>query len=79
MSASICQRPSSINRRDKRLGNGHARSRRHRIKCAVGPIRSRSFSEQANYLDALNASRGRAFFFAVMGCSGLALTGTAPI
>ena len=59
MSALICQRPSSIDRRDKRLGNGHARARRHRIKRAVGPIRPRSFREQANYLDALNASRVR--------------------
>jgi hypothetical protein len=42
-SASICQRPSSIDRWDKRLGNGQARSRRHRIKRAVGPIRPRSF------------------------------------
>jgi len=59
MSASICQRPSSIDRRDKRLGNGQARSRRHRIKRAVGPIRPRSFRVHANYLDALNASRVR--------------------
>ena len=59
MSASICQRPSSIDRRDKRLGNGHARARRHRIKRAVGPIRPRSFRVHANYLDALNASRVR--------------------
>jgi len=59
MSALICQRPSSIDRRDKRLGNGQARSRRHRIKRAVGPIRPRSFRVQANYLDALNASRVR--------------------
>ena len=59
MSASICQRPSSIDRRDKRLGNGQARSRRHRIKRAVGPIRPRSFRVQPNYLDALNASRVR--------------------
>lgn len=116
MSALICQRPSSIDRRDKRLGNGHARARRHRIKRAVGPIRPRSFRVHANYLDALNASRvrihrqkpkaldlkfgcgftwrlsikvlrlreccgvpWRAFFFAVMGYSGLARTGIAPI
>jgi hypothetical protein len=59
MSALICQRPSSIDRRDKRLGNGQARSRRHRIKRAVGPIRPRSFRVHANYLDALNASRVR--------------------
>jgi hypothetical protein len=59
MSALICQRPSSIDRRDKRLGNGHARARRHRIKRAVGPIRPRSFRVHANYLDALNASRVR--------------------
>ena len=59
MSASICQRPSSIDRRDKRLGSGQARSRRHRIKRAVGPIRPRSFRVHANYLDALNASRVR--------------------
>ena len=59
MSALICQRPSSIDRRDKCLGNGQARSRRHRIKRAVGPIRPRSFRVQANYLDALNASRVR--------------------
>ena len=59
MSALICQRPSSIDRRDKRLGNGHARARRHRIKRAVGPIRPRAFRVQANYLDALNASRLR--------------------
>ncbi len=59
MSASICQRPSSIDRRDKRLGNGQARSRRHRIKRAVGPIPPRSFRVRANYLDALNASRVR--------------------
>ena len=59
MSASIYQRPSSIDRRDKRLGNGQARSRRHRIKRAVGPIRPRSFGVHANYLDALNASRVR--------------------
>jgi hypothetical protein len=59
MSAIICQRPSSIDRRDKRLGNGHARARRHRIKRAVGPIRPRSFRVHANYLDALNASRVR--------------------
>src|ERR1700682_6606608 len=51
--------PSSIDRRDKRLGNGQARSRRHRIKRAVGPIRPRSFRVHANYLDALNASRVR--------------------
>jgi len=41
MSALICQRPSSIDRRDKRLGNGQARSRRHRIKRAevqLGPV-----------------------------------------
>jgi hypothetical protein len=43
MSALIRQRPSSIDRRDKRLGNGHARARRHRIKRAVGPVRPRSF------------------------------------
>jgi hypothetical protein len=116
MSALICQRPSSIDRRDKRLGNGQARSRRHRIKRAVGPIRPRSFRVHANYLDALNASRvrihrrkpkgtrpqvrlriyvaslhqgfrlreccgvpWRAFFFAVMGCSGLARTGIGSI
>ena len=59
MSALICQRPASIDRRDKRLGNGQARSRRHRIKRAVGPIRPRSFRVNANYLDALNASRVR--------------------
>ena len=59
MSALICQRPSSIDRRDKRLGNGQARSRRHRIKRAVSPIPSRSFRVRANYLDALNASRVR--------------------
>ncbi len=59
MSKLICQRPSSIDRRDKRLGNGQARSRRHRIKRAVGPIRPRSFGVHANYLDALNASRVR--------------------
>ena len=59
MSALICQRPSSIDRRDKRLGNGQARSRRHRIKRAVGPIRPRSFRVYANYLDALYASRVR--------------------
>ena len=59
MSALICQRPSSIDRSDKRLGNGHARARRHRIKRAVGPIRPRSFWVHANYLDALNASRVR--------------------
>jgi hypothetical protein len=59
MSALICQRPSSIDRRDKRLGNGHARARRHRIKRAVGPIRPRAFRVRANYLDALNASRVR--------------------
>jgi hypothetical protein len=59
MSALICQRPSSIDRRDKRLGNGQARSRRHRIKRAVGPIRPRSFRVNANYLDALNTSRVR--------------------
>jgi hypothetical protein len=59
MSALICQRPSSIDRRDKRLGNGHARARRHRIKRAVGPIRPRAFRVHANYLDALNASRVR--------------------
>ena len=59
MSASICQRPSSIDRRDKRLGNGQARSRRHRIKRAVGPVRRRCFRVHANYLDALNASRVR--------------------
>ena len=35
MSALICQRPSSIDRRDKRLGNGHARARRHRIKAGM--------------------------------------------
>ena len=58
-SALICQRPSSIDRRDKRLGNGHARARRHRIKRAVGPIRPRSFRVHANYLEALNASRVR--------------------
>src|ERR1700739_1151540 len=58
MSALICQRPSSIDRRDKRLGNGQARARRHRIKRAVGPIRPRSFRVHANYLDALNTSRG---------------------
>ena len=58
MSALICQRPSSIDRRDKRLGNGHARARRHRIKRA-GPIRPRSFRLHANYLDAPNASRVR--------------------
>src|SRR5712671_3576311 len=57
MSALICQRPSSIDRRDKRLGNGHTRARRHRIKRAVGPIRPRSSRVYANYLDALNASR----------------------
>jgi uncharacterized sporulation protein YeaH/YhbH (DUF444 family) len=55
----VCQRSSSIDRRDKRLGNGQARSRRHRIKRAVGPIRRRSFRVHANYLDALNASRVR--------------------
>src|SRR4030088_2417488 len=41
MSALICRRPSSIDRRDKRLGNGQARSRRHRIKRAevqLGPV-----------------------------------------
>ena len=59
MSALICQRPSSIDRRDKRLGNGQARSRRHRIKRAVGPIRPRCFRVHANYLDALNSSRVR--------------------
>ena len=59
MSALICQRPSSIDRRDKRLGNGYARARRHRIKRAVGPIRPRAFRVHANYLDALNASRVR--------------------
>ena len=59
MSALICQRPSSIDRRDKRLGNGQARSRRHRIKRAVRPIRPRSFGVHANYLDVLNASRVR--------------------
>jgi len=59
MSALICQRPSSIDRRDKRLGNGQARSRRHRIKRAVGPIRRRCFRVHANYLDAFNASRVR--------------------
>ena len=59
MSALICRRPSSIDRRDKRLGNSHARARRHRIKRAVGPIRPRSFRVHANYLDALNASRVR--------------------
>src|SRR3982074_2952591 len=59
MSTSICQRPSSLDRRNKRLGNGHARARRHRIKRAVGPIRPRSFRVHANYLDALNASRVR--------------------
>ena len=58
MSALICRRPSSIDRRDKRLGNGQARSRPHRIKRAVGPIRPRSFRVHANYLDALNTSRG---------------------
>ena len=115
MSASICQRPSSIDRRNKRLGNGEARSRRHRINRALGPIRPRSSRVHANYLDALNASRVRIhrqkpkaldlkfgcgftwhlsikvlrlreccgvpwrFFFAVMGCSGLARTGIAPI
>jgi hypothetical protein len=42
MSASNCQRPPSIDRRDRRLGNGQARSRRHRIKRAVGPVRPRS-------------------------------------
>lgn len=67
MSASICLRPSSIDRRDKRLGNGHARSRRHRIKPAVGSIRPRSFGEQANYLDALNASRGARLFLCSNG------------
>jgi hypothetical protein len=105
----IWQRPSSIDRRNKRLGNGEARSRRHRINRAVGVIRPRSFRVHANYLGALNASRlrihrqrpkalglgcgftwhlsikilrlreccgvpWRAFFFAVMGCSGLART-----
>ena len=59
MSALICQRPSSIDRRDKRLGNGRARSRRHRITRAVGPTRPRSFKVHANYLDVLNASRVR--------------------
>ena len=59
MSALISQRPSSIDRRDKRLGDGQARSRRHRIKRAVGPIRPRSFRVHANYLDALNTSRVR--------------------
>jgi hypothetical protein len=55
MSALNWQRPSSIDRRNKRLGNGEARSRRHRINRAVGPIRPRSFRVHANYLDALNA------------------------
>jgi len=41
------------------FGQWQARSRRHRIKRAVGPIRPRSFRVQANYLDALNASRVR--------------------
>jgi DCC1-like thiol-disulfide oxidoreductase len=59
MSTSICQRPSSIDRRDKRLGNGQARSRRLRVKRAVGPIRPFFFRVHANYLDALNASRVR--------------------
>ena len=59
MSALIWQRLSSIDRRNKRLGNGQARSRRHRIKRAVGAIRPRSFRVHANYLDALNASRVR--------------------
>ena len=59
MSSLICQRPSSIDRRDKRLGNGHTRARRHRLKRAAGPIRPRSFRIYANYLDALNASRVR--------------------
>src|ERR1700692_4345998 len=59
MSALICQRPSSIDRRDKRLGNGQARSRRPRIKRAVGPMRPRSSVVNANYLDALNTSRVR--------------------
>jgi hypothetical protein len=114
--ASIWQRPSSIDRRNKRLGNGEARSRRHRINRAVGAIRPRSFRVHANYLGALNASRvrihrqkpkvldlkfgcgftwhlsikvlrlreccgvpWRAFFFAVMGCSGLARTGIGPM
>ena len=115
MSALIWQRPFSIDRRNKRLGNGEARSRRHRIKRAVGPIRPCFFRVQANYLDALNASHVRIhrqkpkaldlkfgcgftwhlsikvlrlreccgvpwrFFFAVMGCSGLARTGIGPI
>jgi hypothetical protein len=111
-----------LDRRNKRLRNGHARAPRHRIKPAVGPIRARFFREQANYRDAPNVSRvrihrqkpkelghkfgcgfkrhffhqgspasgyrpfgggcgvpWRAFFFAVMGCSGLARTGIAPI
>ncbi len=59
MSALIWQRPFSIDRRNKRLGNGEARSRRHRINRAVGAIRPRSFRVHANYLDALNASRVR--------------------
>jgi hypothetical protein len=59
MSALIWQRPSSIDRRNKRLGNGEARSRRHRINRAVGAIRPRSFRVHANYLGALNASRVR--------------------
>src|SRR5258707_4004437 len=46
MSALICQRPSSIDRRDKRLGNGQARSRRHRIKSTtpVAPAVPRVFA-----------------------------------
>jgi hypothetical protein len=51
--------PAPIFHRPTRLGNGQARSRRHRIKRAVGPIPPRSLRVRANYLDALNASRVR--------------------
>jgi hypothetical protein len=54
MSALICQRPSSIDRRDKRLGNGQAP-----LASASDQARRRVQFGPRNYLDALNASRVR--------------------